>query len=191
MRFLANTCALPWWSIWNGPSAPAVSSFIPSPPEFSAATRCRRNTSSTSAVRRAVRVTTFTSSSDAEASASGSNGDFWRRLSPFLWAGSGARPATITLAPFATAVWIDRSAPFKPATAGLVPCDRRWSVDGLRCPAVRCGAWPQERQVDFLGRCWTGFLERALAGSGRDVSRRLPQNCFDHATERVAAYSGT
>ncbi len=33
----------------------------------------------------------------------------------------GRTPATITLAPFATAVWIDRSAPFKPARQGWYP----------------------------------------------------------------------
>ena len=33
----------------------------------------------------------------------------------------GRTPATVTLAPFATAVWIDRAAPFKPARQGWYP----------------------------------------------------------------------
>jgi hypothetical protein len=48
----------------------------------------------------------------------------WRFLAPFIpipLARYGQAPATITLAPFATAVWIDRSAPFKPARQGWYP----------------------------------------------------------------------
>ncbi len=48
----------------------------------------------------------------------------WRFLAPFIsipLARYGRSPATITLAPFATAVWIDRSAAFKPARQGWYP----------------------------------------------------------------------
>lgn len=48
----------------------------------------------------------------------------WRFLAPFVaipLGRYGRAPATITLAPFATAVWIDRSAPFKPARQGWYP----------------------------------------------------------------------
>ena len=45
----------------------------------------------------------------------------WRFLAPFVpipLGRYGRVPGTITLAPFATAVWIDRSATFKPARQG-------------------------------------------------------------------------
>jgi hypothetical protein len=48
----------------------------------------------------------------------------YRFLSPFVpipLGRFGRAPATITLAPFATAVWIDRSAPFKAAHQGWYP----------------------------------------------------------------------
>ena len=48
----------------------------------------------------------------------------WRFLAPFVpipLGRYGRAPGTITLAPFATAVWIDRSAPFKPARQGWYP----------------------------------------------------------------------
>jgi hypothetical protein len=48
----------------------------------------------------------------------------WRFLAPFVpipLGRFGRAPGTITLAPFATAVWIDRSAPFKPARQGWYP----------------------------------------------------------------------
>lgn len=48
----------------------------------------------------------------------------WRTLAPFFpirLGRYGRAPATITLAPFATVVWIDRSAPFKPARQGWYP----------------------------------------------------------------------
>ena len=48
----------------------------------------------------------------------------WRFLAPFVpipLGRYGRAPATITLAPFATAVWIDRSAAFKPARQGWYP----------------------------------------------------------------------
>jgi len=48
----------------------------------------------------------------------------WRFLAPFVpipLGRYGRAPATITLAPFATAVWIDRSAPLRPARQGWYP----------------------------------------------------------------------
>jgi hypothetical protein len=48
----------------------------------------------------------------------------WRFLAPFVsipLGRYGRSPGTITLAPFATAVWVDRSAPFKPARQGWYP----------------------------------------------------------------------
>lgn len=48
----------------------------------------------------------------------------WRFLAPFVpipLGRYGRAPGTITLAPFATAVWIDRSAPFKAARQGWYP----------------------------------------------------------------------
>ena len=48
----------------------------------------------------------------------------WRFLAPFIpipLGRYGTAPGTITLAPFATAVWIDRSAPFKAARQGWFP----------------------------------------------------------------------
>ena len=48
----------------------------------------------------------------------------WRFLAPFIpipLGRFGRAPGTITLAPFGTAVWIDRSAPFKPARQGWYP----------------------------------------------------------------------
>jgi hypothetical protein len=48
----------------------------------------------------------------------------WRFLAPFVpipLGRYGRVPGTITLAPFATAVWIDRSAPFKAARQGWYP----------------------------------------------------------------------
>ena len=48
----------------------------------------------------------------------------YRFLAPFFGIPLGRfghAPGTITLAPFATAVWIDRSAPFKPARQGWYP----------------------------------------------------------------------
>src|SRR3954468_22901992 len=48
----------------------------------------------------------------------------YRFLSPFIpisLGRFGRAPGTITLAPFATAVWIDRSAPFKPPHQGWYP----------------------------------------------------------------------
>lgn len=48
----------------------------------------------------------------------------WRFLAPFVpipLGRYGRAPGTITLAPFATAVWVDRSAPFKPARQGWYP----------------------------------------------------------------------
>ena len=48
----------------------------------------------------------------------------WRFLAPFVpipLGRYGRVPGTVTLAPFATAVWIDRSAPFKPARQGWYP----------------------------------------------------------------------
>jgi hypothetical protein len=48
----------------------------------------------------------------------------WRFLAPFVpipLGRFGRSPGTITLAPFATAVWIDQSAPFKPARQGWYP----------------------------------------------------------------------
>ena len=48
----------------------------------------------------------------------------YRFLAPFVpipLGRFGRAPGTITLAPFATAVWIDRSAPFKPARQGWYP----------------------------------------------------------------------
>ena len=48
----------------------------------------------------------------------------WRFLAPFVpipLGRYGRVPGTVTLAPFATAVWIDRSAPFKAARQGWYP----------------------------------------------------------------------
>ena len=48
----------------------------------------------------------------------------WRFLAPFVpipLGRFGRAPGTITLAPFATTVWIDRSAPFKPLRQGWYP----------------------------------------------------------------------
>jgi hypothetical protein len=48
----------------------------------------------------------------------------YRFLSPFVpipLGRFGTAPGTVTLAPFATAVWVNRSAPFKPATQGWYP----------------------------------------------------------------------
>ena len=48
----------------------------------------------------------------------------WRFLAPFVpipLGRFGRAPGTITLAPFATAVWIDRSAPFRAARQGWYP----------------------------------------------------------------------
>jgi hypothetical protein len=48
----------------------------------------------------------------------------WRFLAPFVGiplGRYGKAPGTITLAPFATAVWVDRSAPFKAARQGWYP----------------------------------------------------------------------
>jgi hypothetical protein len=48
----------------------------------------------------------------------------WRFLAPFVpipLGRYGRAPGTITLAPFATAVWIDRSAPFRAARQGWYP----------------------------------------------------------------------
>ncbi|MFN2636960.1 MAG: hypothetical protein ABR585_08040 [Gemmatimonadaceae bacterium] len=48
----------------------------------------------------------------------------WRFLAPFYpipLARYGRAPGTITLAPFATAVWVNRSAPFKPPHQGWYP----------------------------------------------------------------------
>ena len=48
----------------------------------------------------------------------------WRFLAPFVpipLGRYGRSPGTITLAPFATAVWVDRSAPFGPARQGWYP----------------------------------------------------------------------
>jgi hypothetical protein len=48
----------------------------------------------------------------------------WRFLAPFVpipLGRYGRAPGTFTLAPFATAVWIDRSAPFKAARQGWYP----------------------------------------------------------------------
>jgi hypothetical protein len=48
----------------------------------------------------------------------------WRFLAPFVpipLGRYGRAPGTVTLAPFVTAVWIDRSAPFKPARQGWYP----------------------------------------------------------------------
>lgn len=48
----------------------------------------------------------------------------WRFLAPFVpipLGRYGRSPGTITLAPFATAVWVDRSGPFKPARQGWYP----------------------------------------------------------------------
>jgi hypothetical protein len=48
----------------------------------------------------------------------------WRFLAPFVpipLGRYGRVPGTVTLAPFATAVWIDRPAPFKPARQGWYP----------------------------------------------------------------------
>ncbi|HEV7837921.1 MAG TPA: hypothetical protein VGO75_07635 [Gemmatimonadaceae bacterium] len=48
----------------------------------------------------------------------------WRFLAPFVpipLGRYGRSPGTITLAPFATAVWVDRSAPFKSARQGWYP----------------------------------------------------------------------
>jgi hypothetical protein len=48
----------------------------------------------------------------------------WRFPAPFIpipLGRFGRAPGTITLAPFATAVWIDRPAPFKPARQGWYP----------------------------------------------------------------------
>ena len=48
----------------------------------------------------------------------------WRFLTPFVpipLGRYGRAPGTITLAPFATAVWIDRSAPFKASRQGWYP----------------------------------------------------------------------
>ena len=48
----------------------------------------------------------------------------WRFLAPFVpipLGRYGRSPGSITLAPFATAVWVDRSAPFKPARQGWYP----------------------------------------------------------------------
>jgi len=48
----------------------------------------------------------------------------WRFLAPFIpipLGRYGKAPGTITLAPFATAVWVDRSAAFKPARQGWYP----------------------------------------------------------------------
>ncbi|MDP9200429.1 MAG: hypothetical protein M3P26_00650 [Gemmatimonadota bacterium] len=48
----------------------------------------------------------------------------WRFLAPFIpipLGRYGRAPGTITLAPFATAVWIDRAAPFKPPRQGWYP----------------------------------------------------------------------
>jgi hypothetical protein len=48
----------------------------------------------------------------------------WRLLAPFVGiplGRYGKAPGTITLAPFATGVWIDRSAPFRPSRQGWYP----------------------------------------------------------------------
>jgi hypothetical protein len=48
----------------------------------------------------------------------------WRFLAPFIpipLARYGKAPGTITLAPFVTGVWIDRSAPFKATRQGWYP----------------------------------------------------------------------
>ena len=48
----------------------------------------------------------------------------WRFLAPFIpipLGRYGRAPGTITLAPFATAIWVDRSAAFKPARQGWYP----------------------------------------------------------------------